>query len=303
MSDTLPENHRPTGYDWFRKCWNVVPLNAEECSVFQTHRRQADCFFVETRIGACRGRRGEDEIVHSEEDGLYVTLYSAGGLTFSARSEETVMRAGDMLLWDTSLAGSFECTTETTGRTILFPRAMVERRLGHGKSLYGMQPDRGDPRTALLRSHFEKLHDLVGKTREDVLKGLLESSLELTYLCMVGDEDISPTRGARVLFEEAKQDIRDHLGSEELTPAALAGRLQTSVRGLQNALSAHGTTFTALVMKERMRRATQMLRSPACRNLSISEIALALGFYDNAHFSNAFRRYHRISPRQYRKLQ
>lgn len=302
MSGMLLGGTRPTDYDWFRRCWNVIPSNTEDCSILQTHRHQGDCFFVDTKIGACHGRRGEEEIIHSEEDGLYVTLYYAGGLTFTNRSDEAVMQAGDMLVWDSSLTGAFDCRTGASGRTILFPRKMVERRLGPGKSLYGMQPNRRDPRTALLRSHFEKLHELAGETRGDILKGLMEHSLELTYLCMVSGDDSYRTCGARNLLEEAKQDIHDHIGSEDLTPADLAARLQTNVRSLQNALSAHGTTFTALVSDERMKRASQMLRSPACRNLSISEIALSLGFYDSAHFSNTFRKYNKMSPRQYRKL-
>ncbi|MFA7595839.1 MAG: helix-turn-helix domain-containing protein [Novosphingobium sp.] len=290
------------GYDWLRSCWNVVPSSKEDCTISQKHRLQGDCLFVDTKIRGCEGHRGENEIVHSQEDGLYVTLYNAGGLHFSAGSRESVMQAGDILLWDTSLTGSFDCRAGASGRTILFPRRMVERRLGSGNRISGMQSDRHDSRTLLLRSYLEKLHDLAGKTAEYILNDLLEASLELTYLCVIGGDHLPDRARTRAAFQDIRKDIRDHIGSEDLTPAASAARLGMSLRSLQTTLSTHGTTFTALLANERMKRAAQMLRSPASAGVSLSEIALSLGFYDQAHFSNAFRRHYRMSPRQYRNL-
>ena len=289
-------------YDWFRSCWNVVPSNREDCAISQKHRLQGGCLFVDTKIRGCEGHRGEHEFVHSQEDGLYVTLYNAGGLRFSAGSQESVMQAGDILLWDTSLPGSFDCRAGASGRTILFPRRMVERRLGPGNRINGMQSNRHNPRIMLLRSYLENLHDLAGETTEGTLNDLLEASLELTYLCMIGGDDMPDMARTRAAFQDIKKDIRDHVGSEDLTPAASAGRVGMSLRSLQTVLSTHGTTFTALLANERMKQAAQMLRSPASTGVSISEIALSLGFYDQAHFSNSFRKHHKMSPREYRNL-
>ena len=235
---------RSADYDWFRSCWNVVPLSRQDCAISQKHHLQGGCLFVDTKIMGCEGYRGEHEIVHSQEDGLYVTLYNAGGLRFSAGSRESVMQAGDILLWDTSLPGSFDCRTGASGRTILFPRRMVERRLGPGSLISGMQSNRHDPRTLLLRSYLEKLHDLADETTGGALDDLLEFSLELTYLCMIGGENVPDMARTSAAFQDIKNDIRDHIGSEDLTPAASAGRVGMSLRSLQTVLSTHGTTFT-----------------------------------------------------------
>ena len=293
---------RSADYDWFRSCWNVVPLSRQDCAISQKHHLQGGCLFVDTKIMGCEGYRGEHEIVHSQEDGLYVTLYNAGGLRFSAGSRESVMQAGDILLWDTSLPGSFDCRTGASGRTILFPRRMVERRLGPGSLISGMQSNRHDPRTLLLRSYLEKLHDLADETTGGAVDDLIEFYLELTYLCMIGGENVPDMARTSAAFQDIKNDIRDHIGSEDLTPAASAGRVGMSLRSLQTVLSTHGTTFTALLATERMKQAAQMLRSPASAGVAISEIALSLGFYDQAHFSNAFRKHHNMSPREYRNL-
>jgi AraC-like DNA-binding protein len=290
------------GYDWFHSCWSVVPSNPQDCAISQIHRHRGNCLFVDTRISGCQGHRGENEIIHSEEDGLYVTLYNEGGLRFLSGNHESTMQAGDILLWDTGMAGSFDCQTAASGRTILFPRKMVERRLGNSGQIDGMRSNRSDPRTILLRSYLEKLHDLAEDTREDILAELLEASLELTYLCVIDKGDLPGTTQTRATFREIRKEIREHVGSDDLTPAAVANRLGMSLRNLQTVLSAHGTTFTALLNGERMKRAAQLLRSPASRRISISEIAFSLGFYDQAHFSNAFRRHYGMSPRRYRNL-
>ena len=213
MSHLRPAQAISSGYDWFHSCWSVVPSNPEDCAISQIHRHRGNCLFVDTRISGCQGHRGENEIIHSEEDGLYVTLYNEGGLRFLSGNQESTMQAGDILLWDTGMAGSFDCRTAASGRTILFPRKMVERRLGNSSQIDGMRSNRNDPRTILLRSYLEKLHDLAEDTREDILAELLEASLELTYLCVIDKGDLPGTTQTRATFQEIRKEIQEHVGS------------------------------------------------------------------------------------------
>lgn len=254
----------------------------------------------DSTISNCAARRGEKEVERSLEDGLYITLYSQGELRFRSRDEESVLRAGDFLLWETGTQGEFECGDLTAGQTILFPRRMVERRLGRMNRISAMQPDPRDPRTVLLRSHFEMLHQLAGRTEESIMRALLETSLELTYLCSVREGVLFRNGSAEAVYARIRQDIAEHLASDELSPLTVSRRVGMSVRQLQQVISTQGKTFTGLVAELRVERATEMLRSPAFADLSICEIALSLGFYDNAHFSNTFKKLKKISPRLYR---
>ena len=289
------------GYDWFRETWELLSPASDDCQIEQSHRHVAGCLFADSRISNCAARRGEREIERSPEDGLYITLYSRGGLRFHSRHEESVLKAGDILLWETDTQGAFECRGSATGQTILFPRPMVERRLGRMKSLAAMQPDPRDPRTALLRSHFQTLYQLAGRTEGSIMRALLETSLDLTYLCLVRDD--APVSGSpdTSAYKKIRQHIADNLAAENLSPLTAARQLGMSVRQLQKVLCAHGKTFTGLVAQQRIDQASHMLRSPAFAGQSISEIALSLGFYDSAHFSNTFKRIKRVSPREYRK--
>lgn len=298
MSGVQTLRDASSGYDWFRSSWNVVAMSGKNCSVWQTHNRRGECLFVRTQISGCRGHRGEQEMAHSGENGLYVTLYDAGSLSFRSDHRESALRAGDILLWDTEVAGSFDCEATASGRTILFPRSMVERRLGSSSNISGLHSDRSDPRTMLLRSHLVQLHQLSNDPRFDRLDDLLEASLELTFLCLSGSGRDPGGKRTHATFEAIRKYVRDHVGTSGLTPALLADQLGMSCRTLQTVLTSHGTTFTALQSGERMKRAAQLLRSEP--HAPISEIALSLGFYDQAHFSNAFRRHYNMTPRQYR---
>lgn len=78
----------------------------------------------------------------------------------------------------------------------------------------------------------------------------------------------------------------------------LCRRLQISRRFLQRALAAHDTTFRTLLLRALMSRAVELLQES---QLSVTDIALELGYSDPAHFTRAFVRRFGESPRSWRE--
>lgn len=86
--------------------------------------------------------------------------------------------------------------------------------------------------------------------------------------------------------------------SGELRLAALARSSRISTGHLARAFrSAFGVSVGTYVRRRRLARAEAMLRG---YELSLAEIAAAVGFYDQAHFSNAFRAQYGATPAKYR---
>ncbi|MBJ3777944.1 AraC family transcriptional regulator [Acuticoccus mangrovi] len=85
-------------------------------------------------------------------------------------------------------------------------------------------------------------------------------------------------------------------GGTELPVIAEAVGL--SPRTLQRRLQEEGASFKAVVDDVRLHRAAHLLERPT---LAVTEIAYRLGYSDSAHFSRAFRRLTRFTPRAYRK--
>lgn len=77
--------------------------------------------------------------------------------------------------------------------------------------------------------------------------------------------------------------------------AELAG---VSTRTLQRSLGEEGLSYRGLLDHIRLRRATELL---AQTNLSITEVALALGYSEHANFTRAFARWTGQAPLQFRR--
>ncbi|MEM8571507.1 MAG: AraC family transcriptional regulator ligand-binding domain-containing protein [Pseudomonadota bacterium] len=77
----------------------------------------------------------------------------------------------------------------------------------------------------------------------------------------------------------------------------VAKKLDLSRRSLQRVLEAEGCSFSDVLEGLLKDRAVALLRTT---ELSLTEIALKLGYSDSAHFSRAFKRWTRVSPHHFR---
>jgi len=78
----------------------------------------------------------------------------------------------------------------------------------------------------------------------------------------------------------------------------VASKLGATRRSLQRYLQSQGTSFNRIVEDVLQRHAERYLRDDA---LSVTEIALRLGYADPAHFTRAFRRWTDVTPSAFRQ--
>jgi AraC family transcriptional regulator of adaptative response / methylphosphotriester-DNA alkyltransferase methyltransferase len=109
---------------------------------------------------------------------------------------------------------------------------------------------------------------------------------------------LAGTRSSRAsLFREARAIIRREYG-EDVAVEGLARRVLASRRQLQRAFTDAGTTVRAELGAVRMRHAAELLLGSS---LPVREVASLVGYRQPAHFANAFRRRHGVTPSQYRQ--
>jgi AraC-like DNA-binding protein len=89
----------------------------------------------------------------------------------------------------------------------------------------------------------------------------------------------------------AASDARPRLGN-------LAGLTNTSERTLRRRLREEGTSFRAILAATQAEDAADLVSD---RSLSITAIAERLGYADLSTFSQAFKRWHGVSPAAYRR--
>lgn len=94
-----------------------------------------------------------------------------------------------------------------------------------------------------------------------------------------------------------RQYVDEHYTEE------ISVRTAASVAGLQpNYFSSFfsrkvGISFREWLMRYRVRKATEILRQ---RNAQITEVALLVGFQNTRTFQRQFKRYHKMTPSQFR---
>jgi len=80
---------------------------------------------------------------------------------------------------------------------------------------------------------------------------------------------------------------------------SVATMLGLGMRTLQRRLSEEGVTYARVVARARFNLAQWLLDDPACK---IIEVALDLGYSDQAHFSRAFARWTGLAPREFQRI-
>lgn len=92
--------------------------------------------------------------------------------------------------------------------------------------------------------------------------------------------------------------IDARLSDPELKTGMIATELGISLRTVQNVFAAMGTTPSAHILEQRLRKAAEHLASD--RPCSITEIAFDFGFNDSAYFTRCFRQRFGTTPRLWR---
>jgi AraC-like DNA-binding protein len=99
------------------------------------------------------------------------------------------------------------------------------------------------------------------------------------------------------IINRVRTMIITDLASGTVSKQAIADKLHMSPRNLQLKLAARDTSFQDILDSTRQRLATGYIEQSA---FAITEIAFLLGYSDTSNFTRAFRRWHGISPTDYR---
>ncbi|GAB5450319.1 MAG: AraC family transcriptional regulator [Halioglobus sp.] len=98
-------------------------------------------------------------------------------------------------------------------------------------------------------------------------------------------------------LRDTRAAIRRALPGGALTIDSLAQDMSISRRTLQRRLNAHGSSFKRILQEVREEQSCRYLDDP---RLAITEIALLLGYSDQASFSNAFKLWFGCAPSEFR---
>lgn len=171
------------------------------------------------------------------------------------------------------------------------PRLLGRKRLPRGFAELNPRDD-GAVATALgrLAAEFERGDALAV---ESELLGLLE----LVFTRHGGLREAGPAPRDGGVTERLRDYLETHY-REALSLEALAAQLQRHPRHLIEAFRrAYGVPPHTYLLQRRIAEAKRRLLAGA----RLADLAVELGFYDQAHFSSTFRRFTGVTPGHYRR--
>ena len=153
------------------------------------------------------------------------------------------------------------------------------------------------------RAIFERLTEAYSRSGVRDRLSLYSAVFELAH-CLVGDANrqlsFQGGRGRGEVVRSAVQYIGESL-NEDLSLSAMATRFGFSPVHFHRLFKeGTGVTLRAFVEGERIRRATDLIVST---DMTLTEIAYAVGFSSQSYFSAAFRRRTGMTPRAYEQAE
>lgn len=113
----------------------------------------------------------------------------------------------------------------------------------------------------------------------------------------------TPRRDIKSQLTAYRDYVESRLGDSDLRPLDLAREFKVSERYIRMVFQSSGEPLSDFLIRRRLERAAQMLRSREFAGQSVTDIALECGFSSTSHFGYRFRQRYGASPREYRRAQ
>lgn len=264
-------------------------------------RRAGGLVFLDSHSSPFAASRIERHIRADDRNDLMVGLLLSGSGTVEQDDRRMLRRPGSFVVTD--MARPYASTTGTDHQAFGFalPRDRLERAFGTAKRFTLLPIDEtlgSGAIIAYLTSMFRSI-DIVGPERA---AEMAEIGVELVIGALARRLAKEPalSQGAGLQLYRAKTHIAAHIGDTALCPQQVAVALGISLRHLQALFQRQQISPADWIWTKRLSVARDRLAAPGYAGLSVSEIAFACGFSDQAHFSRRFKAAFGLSPRDWR---
>lgn len=256
-----------------------------------------------TGLGIAFGRFSPTRNHHTPSlianDDLVLVVITSGSRSFlHAKREGTVVR-GEAVLTRAGEAGTFFGQWSSTVAFRL-SRDMLASRIQAPDDAVGRVIPAKSPLLRYMLDYAQLLegHDAISPA--GLGRSIITHTHELAALLLAQQQDagvLSRAEGVRAARLQAiKADIVRNVTHPTLTLDEIARRHQISRSYVSQLLAEAGTTFTELVLNERLALAHQLLTDRRELDKTISAIAYQAGFSDLSYFNRSFRRKFGATP-------
>jgi AraC-like DNA-binding protein len=242
--------------------------------------------------------RGKHRSAVDGLDHYLVQLYAEGGQVGTADDDELRMLGGDVQILDLTQSNVTQAEASRT-IAVVVPRDALDQALPkaagalHGLILRG---DRGAG--GLLADYMRSLVTRADTMTVDDASSVAQVTTDMIAAC--ARPTVETMMRARIaldttMLERIQHHIAANLHSPGLHPEALSGLFRISRSRLYRLFEPLGGV-ASYIQEQRLLRAHAALSDPTQQHRRIYDIAFALGFSSEAHFSRLFRSTFGLSP-------
>jgi AraC-like DNA-binding protein len=265
-----------------------------------------DMHFSRVRADGQTVDRTQSRIRKAREEIVLISVQTRGSGVVAQDGRQAVLQAGDFACYDSTRPYTLSFGAQFEQIVLHMPRQAMTRRIGPTDAVTARRVTAASPLGSLVAPFIRNAAGIVSEVDpisagrlSDLCLGLVTTALgELTSHQHQQD---TPARAA--LTYRAKAIIERNLGDAHLNSEKVAAMMGISPRYLQDLFHSEQITVSEWIWSRRLEKARRDLLDPLLARESITQIALACGFCDLAHFSRRFKAAYAMSPREYRCLQ
>ena len=247
-----------------------------------------------------RVSRGSAQIANDEGGFLGVLLQRTGRTVFEFGSEQTVIKSGELLIWDGGRSIQFNMPDHFQMVCLHVRSDIFESVLPQAGSYAGEHLEQRNNITRLVGACLSTLADDVVTSAAESIETAVELTLGMLGAALTQHRESNNIAPRASLYRRLTSFIEEQLADPDLSPAMIAQKHRISPRYLHLIFGEQGTTVGTWIKSRRLAKCRAELAN--LRNdRSVTEISMDWGFSDVAHFSRSFSSAYGISPREFRR--
>lgn len=304
-TDDLPAGERGVAWcDWMAELFNGLDSDLLGQSTFDGHVVATQAGHVQLTHLRASGHRVIQRTPAARQHGaplLKIVVPRAGRVAITQHGRCVWVPIGGWGIYDTSQPYEVHNPEACEHLIITLPKAdCLDRHLTltplMGRHVGG---ERGI--TRLARDTMCQTFTERAEMSEPIAHGAGELIIELVRLSLreLAGQD-TDTQQRCVLRERILDHIDRHLADPALSIAHIASALNCSKRQLHKAFAEADASLARTIQRRRLQACMRDLRSPLHAQRTVTEIALAWGFSNMAHFSKVFHAHAGMPPTAYR---
>jgi AraC family transcriptional regulator, positive regulator of tynA and feaB len=242
------------------------------------------------------GRRGRAEIAENEPDLVGLLHMRRGTLGLDFEGEPVLLRAGELVMWDSARRGGFTTSGRVDNQTLVIPRERLAMEVPGYQAMFGRPFTSDHPAARLMGSLLGSLVPVVGSLDVAAREAVADAALDIARAVVSTRDDPQPRAQTAARLAAVRLYIDANLPDPNLSPATVAKANAISLRTLHRLFEPTDQSVGAIIRERRLSRCyADLLRGTG---ESVTAIAYRYGFRNMSYFSRVFREQYAVSARE-----